>query len=399
MKILFVDHLEVGGGLSRFSYMLCKSLVELDNGLHIDYLVHDANLRRTPELASLSKIRLQVLATTRPPSILKRITKKLSSRLGIYAQPSVMDEIRERAVGYDLAYFPSAHMMEYPALPITIVGTVHDFNWKYFFGRQIFSTDFVEKMNVEIVKWLNSASTVCSSQDVVTEAKKLFPKLQKFPEVIHIAPVVFSNDIDINYERHTLESLNINYPYLLFPGNFFPHKNHLNLFAAFALLKKRKGFLNLKLILTGIGSDQIRYGIATAIGVELVDDCKNYDVRGMGYQPNSVIDVLIKNATLVVSPSLYEAICTPGMDAWCFATPTAISDIPPFREHEQVWGIRSAFFNPTDPSNIADVLEGYLNNYFVAKEDALISQRNLGRYTWRQVAEKYYQVFSKAVKK
>ena len=74
------------------------------------------------------------------------------------------------------------------------------------------------------------------------------------------------------------------------------------------------------------------------------NDRGQFDVRGMGYQTNETIDVLIQNAKLLVSPSIYEAICTPAMDAWNFGTPTAISDIAPFREHEHAWGVATDLF-------------------------------------------------------
>jgi glycosyltransferase involved in cell wall biosynthesis len=149
-----------------------------------------------------------------------------------------------------------------------------------------------------------------------------------------------------------------------------------------------------------MNSEQLSKGIAGTRGVQL--QTKNspvpgYDVIGMGYQDNETIDALISNAKLLVSPSIYEAICTPGMDAWNFGTPTAISDIPPFREHEATWGIRSAFFNPMDPANIADVLEGYLNDYDKALEDGNNSRISMSSYTWNEVSKRYMDIFLRSV--
>jgi len=145
----------------------------------------------------------------------------------------------------------------------------------------------------------------------------------------------------------------------------------------------------------------VRKGIAERRGVRLMtknSSAGEYDVIGMGYQPNEVIDALIRKAKLLVSPSIYEAICTPAMDAWNFGTPTAISDIPPFREHEKAWGIRSAFFDPMDPQNMADVMEKYLNNYEQALADGEISKKRMANYSWKQVSEGYMEVFLKAIK-
>jgi glycosyltransferase involved in cell wall biosynthesis len=291
-------------------------------------------------------------------------------------------------------------MMKKPALSVPIVGTVHDFNWKYFFGQQIFPLPYVREMDVYIQDWLNNVNTVSSSHDVITELKKLYPATRKQPVVIPIAPVVFSHNVSSSESKEILSELGLDYPYIIFPGNFFPHKNHLNLFAAFSLLKKRKGFDMYKLVLTGVNSDQIPYAIAGRTGIQMVTENspnREYDIRGLGYQSNKAIEVLIKNARLLISPSIYEAICTPAMDAWFLGTPTAISDIPPFREHEQVWGVKSAFFDPMNIENIADTLEAYLNDPERARADAEISRQAIAKYTWPMVAQKYLEVFHNSI--
>jgi glycosyltransferase involved in cell wall biosynthesis len=404
MKIAFVDNLPVGGGISRFSLLLCKSLVGNFPGINIDYFIHYENLKQIPEITSLGdRVNVRVLRASRPVSLAVRIIRKAVSKAGFkYTGDPILKEIEELVnEEFSLAYFPSAHMMKKPRLKIPVVGTIHDFNWKYFFGRQIFPLSFVEMMDEEILKWMNQGLTVCSSMDVVNEAVKLYPGSKKVPAVVPIAPVVVNTEISKERAEAILRELNIDFPYLIFPGNFYPHKNHLNLFTAFSILKQRPGFENYKLLLTGMNSEQVSKGIAGPRGVQL--QTKNspalqYDVMGMGYRDNETIDALIRNARLLVSPSLYEAICTPGMDAWNFGIPTAISDIPPFREHEATWGIRSAFFNPMDPVNMADVMEAYLNNYDQARKDGESSKINMSAYTWNEVTKGYMDIFSRAIK-
>jgi glycosyltransferase involved in cell wall biosynthesis len=402
MRLAFIDNLPVGGGLSRFSLLLCKSLAENYPSLTIDYFVHYDNLKHIPEIREVNeRVKVCVLKSSHSKSLPARIIQKLLLKSGLVSsRDKITEEIEKRVNNnYTLAYFPSAHMMKRPNLAIPVVGTLHDFNWKYFFGREIFSRPFVEMMDVEILNWMNNGYTICSSQDVVDEANKLYPQAKKFPKVVHIGPVVVHKNLAENRATEILRQLKIDYPYIIFPGNFYPHKNHLNLFTAFSMLRQREGFESYKLILTGLNSDQVQKGIAEKRGVQLLtknSDADAYDVIGMGYQPNEVIDALITKARLLVSPSIYEAICTPGMDAWNFGTPTAISDIPPFREHEKVWGIKSAFFDPMDPAAMANVMESYLKDYDKALEDGKISQRNMAAYTWKQVAAGYMEIFEKA---
>lgn len=399
----FVDNIPVGGGLSRFSYMLAKHIAEEFPDTNIKYLAHSLNLRRTPELNNMpNNVEVIELEYTRPPGKIKRFGDLLFSTVGIKREKvSESKELQPYLDNCRLAYFPSAHMIPFPKLNIPVAGTIHDFNWKYFFGRKIFSPDFVNRMESEIEKWMDHGLTVSSSYDVINEARKFYPDRSQYPKVIHIAPVTFSRSVSKDTSTQILKDLNIDYPYLIFPGNFFPHKNHLNLFTAFYHLQQKSEFKDYKLLLTGLGSEEVGFGIATNRGVQKVRDGNSgsyFNVLGLGYQPNATLDALISEAKLLVSPSIYEAICTPGMDAWQLGTPTAISDIPPFREHETVWGIKSAFFDPTDPHNIAKVIGDYLGNYDLAKRDGEISKANINRDSWNRVAKDYMSFFQESFK-
>jgi hypothetical protein len=84
------------------------------------------------------------------------------------------------------------------------------------------------------------------------------------------------------------------------------------------------------------------------------------------------------------------------MDAWALATPTAISDIPPFRESAMVYGIKTAFFNPLDPDNIYSVLQSCLSDYARCKEYAAFSKSQMDNFSDRQVASNYMDVFKQA---
>jgi glycosyltransferase involved in cell wall biosynthesis len=401
MKIAFIDNLPVGGGLSRFSLKLCESLVDKYSALQVDYYVHQSNLNQIPEIYNLgSRVEVKIMQSSKQKNKIlffcSRIAKKIFGFSFYYKNDTA--EIEE-VIGtqYALAYFPSAHMMQKPNLPIPIVGTIHDFNWRYFFGVEIFSNDFTKLMDIEVQKWLNETSCISSSKDVVNEAKLMYPQVKKYPTVIPIAQVVISKMLDEGRANEHLLNLGIDFPYIIFPGHFYPHKNHLNLFTAFYLLKQNPLFSSYKLILTGVSTNKVQKALATYRGLrKIVQDNDAYDVVGMGYQPNEVLDALIMKASLLVSPSLYEAICTPAMDAWSFGIPTAISNIAPFTEHENTWGVKTAYFDPMNPHNISEVLSKCLINLDSMKEDAKISQQRLLAYSWDKIAEQYMKVFLNA---
>src|ERR1700742_3651680 len=130
MKLAFVDNLQVAGGLSRFSLLLCKGLIENYPSLTIDYFVHNDNLNHIPEIRNLhTRVSVKVLESTSPKSFPVRIAGKLLSKaIGSNAKRDKLLLEIERRVGteYDLVYFPSAHMMKRPGIRIPVVGTLHD---------------------------------------------------------------------------------------------------------------------------------------------------------------------------------------------------------------------------------------------------------------------------------
>jgi glycosyltransferase involved in cell wall biosynthesis len=403
MKIAFVDNLPVGGGLSRFSLKLCESLIEKYSELQVDYYIHQSNLNQIPEIKNLgNRVAVKILKSSKDKNKILFFCSRVINKIfgySFYYKNDIAEIEKVIDTKYTLAYFPCAHMMQKPNLPIPIVGTIHDFNWRYFFGVEIFSNSFTKFMDVEIQKWLNNASCISSSNDVVNEATLLYPQITKYPTVIPIAQVVTSKMLQESKAKEHLQKLEIDFPYIIFPGHFYPHKNHLNLFTAFYLLKQNPLFSKYKLILTGVSTNKVERALATYRGLrKITNDNDAYDVLGMGYQPNEVLDALIMKASLLVSPSLYEAICTPAMDAWSFGTPTAISNIAPFTEHENTWGVKTAYFDPMNPHNIAEVLSNCLINLDSMKADAKISQQKLLAYSWDKIAEQYMNVFLNAKK-
>jgi glycosyltransferase involved in cell wall biosynthesis len=119
-------------------------------------------------------------------------------------------------------------------------------------------------------------------------------------------------------------------PFLLYPANAWPHKNHERLFEAVALL--RREHRDLRLVLTGQHADVPDY----------------IDVRGRVSQ-DELVD-LYRRASALVFPSLYEGFGQPVLEALACACPVACSDLAPLRE---VAGDSAVYFDPHDSESIA----------------------------------------------
>ena len=157
-------------------------------------------------------------------------------------------------------------------------------------------------------------------------------------------------------------------PFLLYPANAWPHKNHERLFEAVALL--RREHRDLRLVLTGEHSDVPDY----------------VDVRGRVSQ-DELVD-LYRRAGALVFPSLYEGFGQPVLEALACACPVACSDLPPLRE---VAGDTAVYFDPLDPESIASAtLEAIARGGSSGPERA-------ARFTWDACARKHDAVYNELV--
>ena len=153
-------------------------------------------------------------------------------------------------------------------------------------------------------------------------------------------------------------------PFLLYPANAWPHKNHERLFEAMALL--RRDHRDLRLVLTGEHADAPDF----------------VDVRGRVSQ-DELVD-LYRRASALVFPSLYEGYGQPVLEALACACPVACSDLPPLRE---VAADMAVYFDPLDPESIASAtLEA------IARGGSSGPKR-AAPFTWDECARKHDAVY------
>ncbi len=157
--------------------------------------------------------------------------------------------------------------------------------------------------------------------------------------------------------------------YLLYPANAWPHKNHERLIRAFARACRRME--PAKLVLCGEffrTLDSLRQ-LAT-------EEKVGERVVFLPFLPEREAWALIRNARMLVFPSLYEGFGMPVLEAMALGTPVACSNIPALRE---VAGDAALFFEPHDETSIADALELL---WASGHTRATLAERGRARATW-----------------
>ena len=122
-------------------------------------------------------------------------------------------------------------------------------------------------------------------------------------------------------------------PFLLYPANRWPHKNHERLFSAFALLRRERPELRLVLTGTGHGGRPLPDGVAAR-----------------GRVTDGELVELYRRAACLVFPSLYEGFGLPPLEAMACGCPVAVSRAASLPE---VCGDAAEYFDPLSPEDMA----------------------------------------------
>jgi len=159
-------------------------------------------------------------------------------------------------------------------------------------------------------------------------------------------------------------------PFLLYPANPWPHKNHARLYEAFALVRRERP--ELRLVLTGTGHDP----------VTLPDG-----VESRGRVSFDELVALYRTASALVFPSLYEGFGLPPLEAMACGCPVAVSSATALPE---VCGDAAEHFDPLSADDLARAIAAVLAN------PAPFVERGLARaqqFSWETCARAHEDVY------
>lgn len=184
-----------------------------------------------------------------------------------------------------------------------------------------------------------------------------------------------------------LDKLNIrNQKYIIYPANFWEHKNHKLLLNAFAMYANENR--DMKLVLTGNPLEQAQYYN------DLLKQLKIDDLTVItGYVSNEELYSLLKNAKGLIYPSLFEGFGIPVVEAMYLNKLIACSDLTSLPEI----GCKAIhYFNPKKPD---EILEGIV---FLAQNEMSDSiadeyRNKLKEYESDKMVDEYLQLFENVI--
>ncbi|MGY4619530.1 glycosyltransferase involved in cell wall biosynthesis [Bradyrhizobium sp. USDA 4472] len=132
--------------------------------------------------------------------------------------------------------------------------------------------------------------------------------------------------------------------YLFYPAQFWPHKNHITLLAALALLRERG--ITERVVLCGSdrgGRDKIvaaikAYGLSEQVSI-------------IGFVESSELGALYRGAAALAMPSFFGPTNLPPLEAWAVGTPVIYPEA--FKVQA---GDAAILFDYDDPNSLADAI-------------------------------------------
>jgi glycosyltransferase involved in cell wall biosynthesis len=135
--------------------------------------------------------------------------------------------------------------------------------------------------------------------------------------------------------------------FLFYPAQFWPHKNHVNLLIALAILKQKKG-MAIEMVFTGSDKGNVNHVLGRINELGLQDQ-----VHYVGFTPREDLMALYSKALALTFPSFFGPDNIPPLEAFALGCPVAASRVSGAQEQ---LGDSAILFDPANPDDIASAI-------------------------------------------
>jgi glycosyltransferase involved in cell wall biosynthesis len=395
------------GGAKVFVLELLRRLAELAPQTQFVLLTQAAAHEELAALDSANVRRLMILGPSRPaalrslgtrifsrvlahsPKRLRRVAGRLGYFLLTLSKRSGSRSLL-RDLNVDLLFCPfTAPTYFEPNVPTVCV--IYDLQYKAYPG--FFAADDVAHRDRTFAEAARKSTTLVAISDFSRDAAIAEGKL----DPAHI------KTIHLHISQHSLRNAKrdetildrlqlVTGKYLIYPANFWKHKNHEMLLTAFGLARRSGLADDIRLVCTGAPGTRQKWLKQAARGLGL----ENH-VLFPGYLANAELLALITNSCGVIFPSLYEGFGLPIIEAMATGVPVACSNVTSLPE---VAGDAAILFNPRVPEDIAQAILSIAQDKELTARLLQAGDLRAAEFSnSRLMAQQYWEIFEQAKRK
>jgi glycosyltransferase involved in cell wall biosynthesis len=205
------------------------------------------------------------------------------------------------------------------------------------------------------------------------------------PERIHVIALAPTYEVYAAARPSLAPNAGAEGEFVLYPAQTWPHKNHVGLLRALALLRDRHDLV-VPLVATGRQTPYFARAIKPLIQELRLED--QVDFRG--FVGTDELRGLHERTRAVVVPTMFEAASFPVWDAFLSGVPVACSTVTSLPE--QV-GDAAILFDPYDPADIADAIRRLWLDDQLRRELVEKAKRRVERLSWKETARRFRALY------
>jgi len=326
---------------------------------------------------SLTK-RLQRLVTGTGKSIARRFADQDNySELSLPVSDGFLESL-----GCDVVHFPHQRFVLCSLPSIYNPHDLQHLHFPQFFGAaELAKRDFVYRSGCQLARTV-AVSSRWIKEDIIRHYRVDPDKIQ----IIPWAPPTeayqnpSSRDLDEVQKKHALPI-----PFALYPAMTWPHKNHLRLLEALAILRDRHD-LKLHLVCTG----SLLQPYSSSIQQRVSELGLTSQVSFPGFVSDVELRALYRLSQFLVMPSLFESDSSPVYEAWLEGTPIVCSNVTSLPV--QVMDA-AVLFDPYDPAAIADAMRRVSTDNNLRRNLTAYGYLRVKDFDWDRTARAYRAIY------
>jgi glycosyltransferase involved in cell wall biosynthesis len=172
------------------------------------------------------------------------------------------------------------------------------------------------------------------------------------------------------------ERLELPERYLLFPAQFWPHKNHLRVVQALARIRSERG-VDVNVVMCGSAADPLRASVLDQVRRTATREGVGDLVQVLGYVEDELMAPLYAASRGVLLPTFFGPTNIPVLEGWAFGVPVLTSDVRGIREQ---CGDAAILVDPSSVDAIAEGVYSLWSDERLRRRLVSAGRKRLARY-------------------
>lgn len=331
--------------------------------------------------------RICVLGKKDRSTIISKVGRRIKNKLFAHFRKTFLEKLKA-----DLLFCPFTEPF-FAAINIPVISVIYDL--QYADCPYFFSPHDQHSRNISFQNACQTASyLICISEFTRQSVLKHSTIALSDEKVITVPIYIPHENTQLNISMaQILESYNLqNEKFLLYPANFWKHKNHKLLITAFAMYCKQYPHSTLKLVCTGFTNENQKNLVVAVEKMGLSER-----IIFPGYVPSTVLYGLLFSCRALIFPSLYEGFGIPIVEAMLAGKPVLSSNKGSLPE---IGKNRVFYFDPTKLKQIFSAIyevEQHLDKFY---SQVILAYEFARQYLGvEKMAATYYKIFQEAIQK